>query len=193
MRYAVAGVLLMGLVGCSDASPEAQIRSLIPEAASISNADFDALAKTESPRPDAIASQSLSLVLFALDPVSAAKAQPSVVADFQYLSGGFPNPADLAEVMSRSKQKGYATMLQPPFIEKFDCQPRGPTAVGTVSFKAPGLYQGKVEFTASFAAASWRIDEFRLPNYRLRVSRDAGGRWKKYSLDAEEAKLNRSE
>jgi len=187
MRSFFVLALVLGVVGCSDTSPEAQIKSLIPEASSISNADFDKLAKSDSRDPDQIKSQSLSLILFALDPVSTAKTRPKASTDFQYLGSRVPKPSEVAEAMWKSKGRGYATMIQAKFIDSFDCRIIDTNAVGSVSFTATGLYSGKVEFTATRAANRWQIEEFRLPNYGIKTSRGTDGLWKKGTLDSKQS------
>ncbi len=85
------------------------------------------------------------------------------------------------------KGQGYATMVQPNFIDSFDFKIVGETGVGTVSFKAVGLYAGKVDFTATRRANHWQIDEFRLPGYQLTTSRGADGLWKKEAWDSQQS------
>ncbi len=175
-------MLLLSLAGCSDSSPEAQIRSLIPQASSIPNADFEILANSENPTSDLVKSHSLSLLLMNL-PVSTS---PVASNNFEYLDG--VKPSVLVEAMWKSSGKGYATMVQPEFIESVDCKIVGESAIGKVYFKAVGLYAGKVEFTATLKAGCWQIEQFRLPGYHLKTSLGSDGVWKKEAWSPHESK-----
>jgi hypothetical protein len=53
-----------------------------------------------------------------------------------------------------------------------------------VSFTAPGLYSGKVEFVARRKDDAWRIEEFRLFNYGIKTVRGADGKWRKSDLQS---------
>lgn len=75
-------------------------------------------------------------------------------------------------------------MIQSQFIESFECKIDDANAVGFVSFKATGLYSGRVEFIAARVTNRWQIEEFRLPNYGIKTTRGADGLWKKGTLDS---------
>jgi predicted Ser/Thr protein kinase len=158
----------------TDLSPAAA-RELIPEAASMTSADFQKLASSPLATPAVSESQSLSLILMSLRPGEAAKTNPAALADFQYLEA--PMPSRVAEAMWKTKSKGYATAIQPEFITNCTCRTENDTATGTVSFTAPGLYSGKVDFVARRTAGVWRIDEFRLPGYGIKTVRGEDGKW----------------
>ena len=194
-------ITTVGLVGCSDqpstsgkqAMPPANqnnneltpadAKQLIPQAASIANKDFEILSKT--PGPKKIESETLSLVLFSLNPYEKAETNPAVSNDFKYLTEQFPKPSTIAEAMWRSKSNGYATMIQPDFITDCTCKTENGTATGTVSFTAEGLYTGAVDFTAVRTDGTWRIEEFRLPNYRVTLVRGESGMWEKTPMESD--------
>jgi hypothetical protein len=164
-----------------DAMTVERIRSLIPAASSISDADLKAL--SDLPDPSAIKSQSLSLLLFSLDPFAASEDNPAVADDFKYLTERIPRASTIAEAMTASDRRGYATMLRADYITDCTCRPEGATATGTVSFKADGLYTGRVEYVARRVGDDWQVVEFKLPNYGLKTTRGADGVWKKSKID----------
>ncbi len=153
----------------------AHARALLPEAASISNEDFQRL--SESARTDAIDSQSLSLVLLSLD---ARDQKREAELDFRYLQDT-PKPADLARALSLSQWKGYVSMIQPEYITACECQSDWQTASGMVAFTAPGLYAGTVRFTARRHELKWRIEEFALPAQQIRIILGKDGNWQRNS------------
>ena len=200
MRLLIAtAIATVALVGCSaqpsssdnQPTPPAQVnndkltaadaKELIPEAASIANKDFETLLKT--PDPTKIETQPLSLVLFSLNPYDEAKKNPTVLNDFKYLTERFPKPSTIGDAMWRSKSKGYASMIQPEFITDCKCNTENSSATGTVAFTAEGLYTGAIGFTARPVDGSWRVEEFRLPNYGVKVVRGEDGTWKKSPLE----------
>jgi hypothetical protein len=154
-----------------------EAKRLIPKAASMPNAGFQKLATSPQATPGTSDDQPLSLIFMSLRPGEAAKRNPAALDDFQYLEA--PMPSRIAEAASKSKSKGYATLIQPEFITNCTCSAKDDTATGTVSFAAPGLYSGKVAFVARRASGTWRIEEFRLPNYGIKTVRGADGKWKK--------------
>lgn len=166
----------------NDKLTTADAKELIPEAASIANEDFETLSKT--PDPTKIETQTLSLVLFSLNPFEEAKKNPAVLNDFKYLTERFPKPSTIADAMWRSKSKGYASMIQPEFITDCKCNTENGKATGTVTFTADKLYAGTVEFTAHPNNGAWRVEEFRLPNYGVKVVRGEDGAWKKTPLES---------
>jgi hypothetical protein len=89
----------------SDLSPS-EARALIPEAASMSFADFQKLAGGGDANAEKFDNQSLSLVLLSLRIDEATKKNSAATADFRYL-GEAPNPVALAQAVSLSKNRGY--------------------------------------------------------------------------------------
>jgi len=110
--------------------------------------------------------------------------------DFSFV--GTPNPARLAEVLSSTKALGYCTLVQDRFISDATCRVQGGRAKGAFSFKAvwyngildrlrgkgQPLYAGRIEYGAVLVDQKWRIEEFRLPNYKVRLVRGDDGVWK---------------
>jgi RNA polymerase sigma factor (sigma-70 family) len=183
--------------GVPDDKAAALIKELIPRASGSSVADWKRLATPgEAPTLEKMENQSLTMVLLALDFAEAEK-EPAW-RDFRYLQE-VPAPHKLAESASRSQAKGYGTFIQPDFITGLTCRVKGDVATGTVSFrglyfrvrdlrdlfaKGEPLYEGRVGYTARRVEDCWRIEEFRLPNYKLKVVRKSDGNWKKDSLVA---------
>ena len=159
----------------------AEAKQLIPEAASITNLDFETLSK--NPDPAKIESQTLSVVLLSLNPFDQANEKTAVSNEFKYLTDQLPTPTTIAKAMWRSKSKGYASMIQPHFITDCRCKTNRDTSEGTVAFTAEGLYSGVAEFTARRIDNAWRIEEFRLPNYGIKVLRGESGAWKQTRME----------
>jgi hypothetical protein len=96
----------------------------------------------------------------------------------------FPNPAKLAAAISGPKNmlgkyRSTATVIQPEYITDCTCKVDGNTATGTVTFKAPKVYEGKAEYTARKKDGTWRIEEFQLPDLKITISLGADGKWVK--------------
>ncbi len=156
-----------------------KIRALLPEAASSRNADWKRLTNGDAPSVDKFENQSLSMVLLNIDP---SKEKAAVRKEFDYV-GDPVNARKLAEAISRgSLLRGYGTMLQPDYITEVTCELKEKQAKGTVSFRAAGLYQGKVEYRASRDEKGWRVEEFRLPGYKIKVTRKGADPWKRGTL-----------
>ena len=159
-----------GLPTGSDAQVAERVKALIPEASSSPNADWKALSSAGvAPTVEHMQNQSLSMVLMSL---------PGLPEHKQTFEMESAEVGKVAAAISKSEAKGYRTFLQPEFITECRCSVDKDRATGTVAFRAEGLYRGKVEFTARRAEGDWRIEEFRLPGYDLRVHRGADGKWK---------------
>lgn len=194
MRNLIPLVCIGVIIGCSsstttnptkdDSEVAKEIRLLIPEAAGGPNKEFEVLGAAGPPKFEEWPNQSISI--FALswhppkekadDATSAAR-----LAEFNFIGDGPPNPSAIAKAMSKSKDKGYASIIQPEFITDLTCKVDGDVATGIVTFKAEKLYEGKVEYTARKGDKGWRIEEFRLPAHGITVTRQASGLWKKNS------------
>jgi len=145
-------------------------KKLLPEAAGIRNADFNALSK--NPRPETVKSKSLSLVLLALKPPGK---NPDAHKEFRILGEGL-KVSEILEAMWISKDKGYASFIQPEYITDCTCQSTAERAEGVVTFESD-LFAGRIPFVAQAAKEGWIITEFRLPQYKTRVVRNKDGLW----------------
>ena len=153
-----------------------QAKKLLPQAAGISNADFKAL--TEDPRPDVVQSKSLSLVLLALRPHE----EPGRAdKEFRILGDGPIRVSDITEAMWISKDKGYASFIQPKYITECTCESTAERAEGVVTFKSD-LFAGRIPFVAQATKDGWVITEFRLPQYKTKVVRGKDGVWQQEAL-----------
>jgi hypothetical protein len=152
-------------------------KKLLPQAAGISNADFKALAE-DGPRA-VVKSKSLSLVLLALKP-PAKKNADAANKEFRIL-GKDIKPSDFVDAMWISKDKGYASFLQPKYITDCTCKSTAERAEGIVTFKSD-LFAGRIPFVAQKAKDGWVITEFRLPQYKTKVVRGKDGVWKQEDL-----------
>ncbi|MBV9123145.1 MAG: TIGR03067 domain-containing protein [Planctomycetes bacterium] len=157
---------------------------LLPEASSISNADFRKLSAASGAPPDTIKSQSLSLVLLSSVPEGVEK-NPQAKKDFRSLVKGTPTPGEIAAALSLSQQKGYVSVLQPEYITQASVEAGEDKAQGTVSFRCQDLYEGTVGYRAEKQESRWVITEFRLPHYGIRVVRNREGVWERGPIPPE--------
>jgi hypothetical protein len=178
-RPIVSVVVLLALSSAGSAEDAKltvdQAKKLLPQAAGISNADFKALSK--DPRPDVVESKSLSLVLFALKPLTK---NPDAAKEFRVLGNDIA-VSDITEAMWISKDKGYASFIQPKYITDCTCKSTAERAEGVVTFQSD-LFAGRIPFIARATKDSWVITEFRLPLYKTRVVRGKDGNWKQEAL-----------
>ena len=179
-QHFFAVVVLMALSSAGSAQ-DAKLtvdlaKKLLPQAAGISNADFKALSK--DPRPDVVKSKSLSLVLLALRPPK----NPDAAKDKEFrILGDDITPSDIAQAMWISKDKGYASFIQPNYITECTCESTAERAEGVVTFKSD-LFAGRIPFVAQATKDGWIITEFRLPQYKIRVLRGKDGVWSQETL-----------
>jgi len=167
----------------------ATIRRLIPAAAG-SRADvLHAIAQSPTtPKPsDLLVDSALSsiVLMYKVHPPGVYEANAE---EFCFESPTTPKPSGLVRELFRSKYLGYYSMIHADRITDFTCDVDGETAKGSVSFKAPGQWQGKVRYAAERADGRWRIKEFQMPIHRWRFVRTEAGRWKWLTVfgDAEE-------
>ncbi len=188
MRRFIHSLAVFALVALPCQSQEAKLtalaaKKLLPQAAGISNADFKMLAEGNEPNANLVKSQSLSVVLLTLDPAEVAKRNPAALKEFRYLGEGIPPPNRIAAAMSLSKEKGYASFIQPKFITDCTCESTAERAEGVVTFKNE-LYAGRIAFVAQATKDGWVITEFRLPQYQAKVVRGQDGVWTREALKA---------
>jgi len=72
----------------------------------------------------------------------------------------------------------YVSIIRPEYITECTRSVQGETITGKVSFRAEGLYEGTVEYTARLSPDGWRIEEFRLPHNSRRTVLTPDGTWK---------------
>jgi hypothetical protein len=188
MRTAVVLLAAVGLVAVTaraqdgDLTP-AKARALIPAAAGMPAAELAKVAADPVPGADRFRpsnGDSLTwLVLNHAPPADAAKAPQS----FRFLEE-FPNPAKIAQAIAGpkdvfGKHRATATLIQPEYVTDCTVTADGDTATGTVAFTAPGVYEGRAEFTARRRDGAWRVEEFRLPDAKIATARGADGKWVK--------------
>ena len=187
MKHLLAVLMALSLLvftGCSgkkeekaerdretDAQVAERIKALIPEASSSPIKEWQVIgAASTPPSIEKIKNQSLSMVLMILLPP--AKENETFVLDMKEV-----DPAKLAAVLQKSKDRGYGTLLQPEYLTECKCSVERDKAVGSVAFRAEGLYHGKVEFSATRKDGNWRIEEFRLPAFKKQIRLGADGLW----------------
>jgi hypothetical protein len=156
------------------------VKTLAPEASSISQADAKKIfSAPKGPTLDSIKNQSLTLLFLSLRP----KESPKAKEEFRYLAKGLPKPSQIAEEITASRmlrlfRPKYVTFLHADRITKCTVKASGDKAQGTVAFKAPKLYEGKVHYKAKKTAKGWRIVEFSLPAHGVKTQLQASGLWK---------------
>ncbi|MFP6672068.1 MAG: hypothetical protein VB857_11690, partial [Pirellulaceae bacterium] len=214
---AIAAIVSLGFYGCNkpaetpntpgpSSSGETETSSghgltaeaaqeLLPAAASMSIADFEKLASAQTAGTwDTIKSKTLTFVLLTLNPQTASAENEAVLEDFNFPTGNaLPQPSEITEVIYKSKTKGYATFLQPDLITHCTCQSDGDTASGFVTFSAPDLYAGKVQFIARRNEEKWQIEEFHLTNYGIKTVLGNDGNWHQSPLDTTDTSEEGSE
>lgn len=171
-----------------------KIKELLPEAASLSTKAFEKLSGAEGPpKLETLEDQSLTAALLYLEMPAAPDAPAR--KEFRYLSDTL-NPAHLAAAISMSQAKGYGSFLQPTFIKEVTCRVKDGVARGKVTFrgmyyrdfwdqlrgKGQPIYEGCIEFMARRVEDNWRVEEFRLPGYKIKVVRQANGNWRHETL-----------
>lgn len=126
-------------------------------------------------------SQTLTAIVLALP--GAKEGASKKKEQFRY--EGPVKPKDLFAEIYRSKGFGplrikpdFATILQEDRITDIRERRDGDDLRGTVSFRVPRMYAGKVDFVARPSGDSWRIVEFSLPAYGIRTRLDPTGKWK---------------
>lgn len=70
------------------------------------------------------------------------------------------------------------TFLSADRITNVTAEAEGDEATGTVSFKAPELYEGTAQYTALREDGAWRITEWRMPAHDIHlIYDDEARRW----------------
>ena len=158
-----------------------QIKRLVPEASSMSIAELARVASMGG-TPAKLENQSLTAVLLWRRPEDAGGPKRHL-----RLLKGRPKPtALLGEAYRRVRLAAmqipavpYVTVIHADRITGCTCRVDGDAATGTVTFRAPELYEGEVDYLARKKGEAWQIVEFRLPDCGIRVVRTAKGSWKK--------------
>ncbi len=159
-----------------------KLQKLVSEAAGVPNAQWRKFAADPSASADAIQGEPLSLILWKINPLEAAKQDLLVLSDFQYL-GGIPKPTQLSEAMFPSQVYGYYSMIQPHYISGLTYElkrgtMKGRTLAGNFRFQCPQLYAGKIDFVVQVGQDDeLRVVKFALPNYGITVARGNDGLW----------------
>ena len=160
---------------------DAVARKLLPEAASMPIKDFENIARSQvAVDPTKLTNQSLTMFLLSLDATDKEAAK-----DLRFVPDRI-RPSSLAEAITISRFKGYASLIQPKYITACKVVTNAKDkneASGWVEFKAPKLYEGKVNFKARWAKDAWKIVEFTLPNAKVILTVGENGMWSKSKMD----------
>lgn len=156
------------------------LMGLMPEAAAMPISDFKRLvASSATPQLDDFENQPLTFVVLTerfgklLDkhPTSDMKFEAGKLVDLERaLAGGELDSATSISLL----RKEYLTGLD--FDNKKGKE--SGTVKGVVTFEAPGIYSGKLDFFAEKHADSYRITAFVFPELGVRVERTGPNSWR---------------
>lgn len=183
LALACCAFCLPALRAADDFTAE-KAKSLIPEAAGIPADVFEKLGSDPNPTPDKLAAPRGQTLTWWTMSYAPNKDTPKKPTSFRFLSDTL-NPAALARAISGPKDKDgkhrkYASLIHPEYITDCTVKVTGDTATGTVSFKVEKLYEGEVEYKArKNKDGVWRVEEFRLPDYKVTLALGADGKWVK--------------
>ncbi len=169
------------LPAADDALTAEKAKPLIAEAAGMPADEFQKLGSADDPSKFRSAKgDSLTWLALSYAPGPDGPKNPT---SFQFL-GDAINPAKVANAISGPKDKDgkyrkYASLIHPEYITDCTCKVDGNTATGTVTFRAEKVYEGKVEYTAKKKDGQWRVEEFRLPDFKITIALGADGKWTK--------------
>lgn len=161
---------------------ETEIRQAIMSDSAMMTADFEMLAR-QAVVPDltSIEDKSLTLVLLTLELQDNENAREQ----FRFLTTPHPKPSELAGELYRAKATGKRVIVLQPVtfihtdrITGITSEIHEDIASGTVSFKVPELYQGKVDYKARKHEGKWYVVEFSLPAYQISIVIGDDGQWK---------------
>jgi hypothetical protein len=184
-----AGVLVALAVGSvARADDAAEIKKLVPEAAAMSREDFDRVAHSRTAiKPSEMEDKSLTWMVFTIPVVRGTPKAALEQFKFDDLK-----PGRLLAEWSRSTAadgvavpKGLITAIHADRITGLTCKVEGDKATGTVSFKVPHLYQGKVDYVARRTGGKWQIVEFHLPGRGVHIVRNPKGMWEQQAAPKE--------
>ena len=162
-----------GLATRKEPTPERRIREQLPAAAGMPIRALDTIiASASSPPLSRMEDQSLTMLLLFLD---AEPPTPEAAAEFHRES---TDPASLVELVTRSRDEGYATVVRLDEIDEFTCLVEGDRATGTVTFHMGAILRAKVGYEAARDGETWRIETFKLPAWGLTTQRGEDGFWK---------------
>lgn len=156
----------------------AELHRLLSEAAGIPQEEWRKLGASPMPADD-VTGEPLSFVLLTLDTFAAEKQNPKSAEDFKILTKGVPKPSEFAKAMSNNLTKGYASMIQPAYVNRTKETYAGETLSGNIEFEAEGIYRGKVDFLARWRNGKWRVEQFSLPNYKITIELNSDGQWQR--------------
>jgi hypothetical protein len=150
-----------------------QVKALLPEAAALSIKEFLDFSRGRDPAPRTLTTHPLTVEFLHTVAGNAEK------QDFRFISDKPVQPAELAKALTRSEKKGYGSVIQPEDITDCTLKVDGDRATGVVSFRAKGLYEGTVGYTARRVEGMWRVVEFNLPKAEVKLTRGKDGTWKR--------------
>ena len=169
---------LIAKSGKSEAEFKRTVHTVISQAASIPNAQWEKFATDPRASLDGIEGQPLSLVLLSQRP-AAVNQDNSNDLSFRMLSQRVPKPTALHKAMSLSRPHGYVSVIQPEYIKhtqlSIDAESKGMR--GSVEFESPNLYAGKVDFLMKFELGRMQIVKFSLPHSGITIARDDQNIW----------------
>ena len=166
------------------------VRSDVPVAAQMTLHDMGQIMelRRSTPTPmtsmieDVCDNKSLTLILYTLRP----EEDPQAKQQFELLTDYFSAARGMGEELQRTSQinaswntPGVMTLVAADRIKLVTCEVDGGIATGIVAFETPGIYRGRVEYVAKNQDDSWRVTEFNLSAYGIRLYRNADDSWRK--------------
>ena len=160
-------------------TPE-QAKNLIPEAASLPAVDALQFAQVDLSKFKPSVGDALTWVVLSHMPGPDTPKNPT---SFRFV-GETLAPTAIAKAIEGPKDKDgktrkWVSLIHPEYITECTCKVDGATATGTVTFKAEKVYEGKVEYTARKKDGKWRVEEFRLPEFKITTVLGPDGKWVK--------------
>lgn len=120
-------------------------------------------------------SKPLSVVMLVMMADAVDATAKSLEAEYSVLDRE-PDHAEVERAMLLSKERGYASVIQPELIDEFSCEIDGNTAKGSVRFRVTEGVAARVQFVAKRRGNAWHIEEFHLPAWKTKTVL-AEGKW----------------
>lgn len=151
------------------------LQQALPEAASMSPAEFERWLKANEPPPlHSFDNQPLSLLLLYADPYA---------LDFgggalhEFSMGRYLDPQQWAAIYQESLPQGFYSALHPRRLIQFDCEVAGQRATGIATYDLGKRVHLALQFTAEMQGDQWIFQQLELPDWGLRTVRQPDGRW----------------
>ncbi len=168
----------------------AAIQTALIDDAGMEVEQFRILAMTEAlPSVDSFDSVSLTLALLLASPGQLDASPDQLREDIAFQSDGPPNPAKIAETLMKNIQGSKCCVIAPDKIQELNCNVSGNEALGNVKFQFGDIFTANVQYRAEQKDGKWRIIDFKLPNWDIKLTRGENQRWVASGLGVERSPL----